>query len=59
MSIHLITHLLTVPLIKVAFIFQNFMVKEGLAWVDDQGKGERQFWFPSFFPYLKTSGNNS
>lgn len=37
----------------------NFMVKEGLAWVDDQGKGERQFWFPSFFPYLKTSGNSS
>lgn len=28
----------------------NFMVKEGLAWIDDQAK-ERQYWFPSFFPY--------
>ncbi|CAG2247440.1 EAP30 [Mytilus edulis] len=35
----------------------NFMVKEGLAWVDDQGK-ERQFWFPSFFPYLKSANNS-
>ncbi|XP_064637301.1 vacuolar-sorting protein SNF8-like [Lineus longissimus] len=28
----------------------DHMVKEGLAWVDDQVKGERQYWFPTFFP---------
>ncbi|KAK3106332.1 hypothetical protein FSP39_017805 [Pinctada imbricata] len=27
-----------------------FMVKEGLVWVDDQAPGEREYWFPSFFP---------
>jgi hypothetical protein len=30
------------------------MVKEGLAWVDDQGPGDRQYWFPSFFPEIAT-----
>ncbi|XP_069111291.1 vacuolar-sorting protein SNF8-like [Argopecten irradians] len=29
----------------------EFMVKEGLAWLDDQATPERQYWFPSFFPY--------
>ncbi|XP_046568297.1 vacuolar-sorting protein SNF8-like isoform X1 [Haliotis rubra] len=28
----------------------DFMVKEGLAWVDDVPRGDRQFWFPSLFP---------
>ncbi|XP_005106633.1 vacuolar-sorting protein SNF8 [Aplysia californica] len=28
----------------------DFMVKEGLAWVDDQGRKERSFWFPSLIP---------
>ncbi|XP_041366326.1 vacuolar-sorting protein SNF8-like [Gigantopelta aegis] len=28
----------------------EFMVKEGLAWVDDHPGQERQYWFPSFFP---------
>ncbi|XP_056006977.1 vacuolar-sorting protein SNF8-like [Ostrea edulis] len=30
----------------------DYMVKEGLAWVDDQGSGDRQYWFPSFFPEI-------
>ncbi|KAL4234487.1 ESCRT-II subunit protein snf8 [Mactra antiquata] len=27
----------------------NYMVKEGLVWVDDQTGSDRQFWFPSLF----------
>ena len=27
----------------------NYMVREGLAWVDDQAGGERLFWFPGLF----------
>lgn len=28
----------------------EFMVKEGMAWVDDQAGSERLYWFPSLFP---------
>ncbi|GAB1605596.1 Hypothetical predicted protein [Argonauta hians] len=28
----------------------EYMVKEGLAWVDDQAKDERHYWFPTLFP---------
>ena len=27
----------------------DYLVKEGLSWVDDQANGERQFWFPGLF----------
>lgn len=27
----------------------NYLVKEGLVWVDDQSSSEREFWFPSLF----------
>nr|XP_022305164.1 vacuolar-sorting protein SNF8-like [Crassostrea virginica] len=32
----------------------DYMVREGLAWVDDQAPGDRQYWFPSFFPEIST-----
>ncbi|XP_059148663.1 vacuolar-sorting protein SNF8-like isoform X2 [Physella acuta] len=33
----------------------DFMVTEGLAWVDDQSGSERSFWFPSLIPDFSTS----
>ncbi|XP_062615137.1 vacuolar-sorting protein SNF8-like [Saccostrea cucullata] len=32
----------------------EYMVKEGLAWVDDQASDGRQYWFPSFFPEISS-----
>lgn len=32
----------------------EYMLKEGLAWVDDQAEGERQYWFPTLFPDAQT-----
>lgn len=34
----------------IYFIFQDYMVKEGLAWVDEQSRPETQYWFPGLFP---------
>nr|XP_022305169.1 vacuolar-sorting protein SNF8-like [Crassostrea virginica] len=28
----------------------DYMVRDGLAWVDVQAPGDRQYWFPSFCP---------
>lgn len=33
----------------------EFLVKEGMAWVDDQGGSEHLYWFPSLFPDSKCS----
>ncbi|KAL8598319.1 ESCRT-II subunit protein snf8 [Nucella lapillus] len=33
----------------------DFLVKEGMAWVDDQAGGERLYWFPSLFPAASAS----
>lgn len=30
----------------------NFFLTEGLAWIDDQADGGRQYWFPCFFGKL-------
>ena len=30
--------------------WQGELVKEGMAWVDDQAQPERQYWFPSLVP---------
>ena len=31
----------------------DYMIKEGLIWVDDQSKGERLYWFPGLFDAVK------
>lgn len=31
----------------------DYMVKEGLVWVDDQDKGERLYWFPGLFEAIR------
>ncbi|XP_076465318.1 vacuolar-sorting protein SNF8-like [Babylonia areolata] len=33
----------------------DFLVKEGMAWVDDQDSTERLYWFPSLFPAASAS----
>nr|KAG5687589.1 hypothetical protein BaRGS_020002 [Batillaria attramentaria] len=33
----------------------EFLTKEGMAWVDDQGGSERLYWIPSLFPDVKSS----
>ncbi|XP_064613769.1 vacuolar-sorting protein SNF8-like [Liolophura sinensis] len=33
----------------------DYMVREGLAWVDDQSPTDRQYWFPGLFTDLKAS----
>ncbi|KAK7109195.1 vacuolar-sorting protein SNF8-like [Littorina saxatilis] len=33
----------------------DFLVKESMAWVDDQAGGERLYWFPSLFPAAAAS----
>jgi hypothetical protein len=33
----------------VILYLQDFMVAEGLAWVDDQAQSDRLYWFPGLF----------
>ena len=40
---------------KTVLIQQDFLVKEGMAWVDDQAGAERLYWFPSLFPAASAS----
>ena len=37
----------TLPWIPDAGVLQEYLVKEGLAWVDDQAATDREYWFPS------------
>ncbi|XP_060576048.1 vacuolar-sorting protein SNF8-like [Ruditapes philippinarum] len=35
----------------------NYLVKEGLVWVDDQAGSEREYWFPSLFTANLSAGS--